>query len=83
MSKKENLIGPVIKKYRNIKKLSRTKLAEKLGVTPGSIEAYEYGRATPPVKRLKQLHKLLDIPFMEFFPDIEPTINKSLKKKKK
>jgi transcriptional regulator with XRE-family HTH domain len=70
MKRKDNTIGKLIRKYRNYHGLSRKALGEKMNLSDGMIEEYEYGKTIPPVERLKQLHKVLDIPFMEFFPDI-------------
>ena len=73
MAKKENVIGKLIKKYRNLENLSQLELADKINVSKGTIESYEYGIFSPPIEKLKLLHKVLDIPFMEFFPDVFPT----------
>jgi transcriptional regulator with XRE-family HTH domain len=73
MKKKENTIGKVIRKYRNYQNLSRRELAEKLPVSPTTIVRYETGEINLPIENLKKLHKILDIPFMEFFPDVLAT----------
>src|SRR5258706_9799886 len=73
MTKKENVIGKVIRKYRNYQNYSRRVLAEKLNISESTIYDYEAGKVIPPIEKLKKLHKLLDIPFMEFFTDIIPT----------
>ena len=73
MQKNENIIGKVIKKYRGYHGYPRRELAEKLNLAEGTIVEYESGKITPPIEKLVKLHKLLDIPFMEFFSDIVPT----------
>ena len=70
MIKKENIIGRVIRKYRNYHNYSRRALAEKMNLYEGTIYDYETGKITPPVEKLKKFHKILDIPFIEFFPDV-------------
>lgn len=62
-------IESVIKKYRNYHGLSRRELADMLNVSTRLIETYEYGKVTPPLNRLKEIIRVLDIPVLEFFKD--------------
>lgn len=73
MGKNENIIGKTIRKYRNYQGLSRREVGDSLGVVQATVADYESGKIVPPIDKLKKLHKILDIPFMEFFPDISET----------
>lgn len=72
MAKNQNIIGQVIRKYRNYHGYSRRELAELLDMNQGVFYDYEIGRSVPPLDKLKKLHKILSIPFLEFFSDIMP-----------
>jgi transcriptional regulator with XRE-family HTH domain len=73
MKKSKNVVSNVLRKYRNYHGYSRRALAEKLNVSTRTIEAYEYGDIVPSYDRIKDIIKKLDIPVLDFFPDIAPS----------
>lgn len=64
-------IGSKIKQARLNAGLKRPQLAERVGVTAKTIENWEADSAEPPLKRLKAISTVLDVPLQEFFDEIE------------
>ncbi|MCX7792786.1 MAG: helix-turn-helix domain-containing protein [Thermodesulfovibrionales bacterium] len=63
-----NLIGRLIKKYRQQKGLSQMALAEKIGVSYQQIQKYESGKNSITAERLIAISEALGIPVHKFFP---------------
>ncbi|OXS80149.1 helix-turn-helix domain-containing protein [Domibacillus enclensis] len=55
-------IGEVIKKYRKEAKLTATELAERIGVTQGTISQLETGKRKPSIDMLERIASVLGIP---------------------
>lgn len=59
----------IIKKYRKLKGMSAVELAEKLGVSAGTISHFETGRRTPHPSKLMKIMEILNIPEGEILAD--------------
>lgn len=55
------LIGQYIKKYREINKLTRNQLAEKIGISPSALANYENNNRVPSVDILIKLSDILNV----------------------
>lgn len=60
-----------IKIYREKAKLSQQKLAEKIGVTQGTIGLYERGLREPNIETIAKLATALNCKPTELFPVLE------------
>jgi len=70
MSKiKDKSIGAVIKHYRILKDLTQEQLAEMLNLSYQQVQKYEYNKTTPPLDKLTQISKVLEIPVELFFKE--------------
>ena len=65
----------IVKASLEEKKISQQALADKIGVTCGQVSHYLTGRSDPPLKKILEICKILDIKFYELFP--ESSINLS------
>ncbi len=66
------VIGPVLKKARNRKKLSQDELAGILGVTRNTVINWESGRNKPDIDMLIRLCRMLEIAIHDVFPEDSP-----------
>lgn len=66
---KDKSIGSVIKQYRVLKNMTQEELAEKLDLSYQQVQKYEYNKAVPPLDKLVQLSKNLEIPIEVFFKE--------------
>jgi transcriptional regulator with XRE-family HTH domain len=64
-------IGTKIKQARLAAGLTRAQLGDKAKVSAKTIENWEGDQSEPPLKRLKALGRILDVPLQEFFDEIE------------
>ena len=62
-------IGEQIRVQRNIKKLTRAQLGEKVGVSFQQIRNYETGDQNITVERLSAISEALEYPITNFFVD--------------
>src|SRR3989304_7723719 len=62
-----------LKTARVIAQLSQSDLAEKLGISPKTVSAYEQGRVIPPVPTLQKIAEITDQP-VDFFMDKKKNI---------
>jgi len=70
MSKtKDKSVGDIIKHYRVLKNLTQEKLAEMLNLSYQQVQKYEYNKTTPPLDKLTQISKVLEIPVELFFKE--------------
>ena len=63
--KQEGRIGPLLKKWRNARRLSQLDLALAADVSPRHLSFLESGRAKPSREMLLRLSGVLDVPFRE------------------
>jgi len=66
---KDKTIGSIIRYYRIMNDLTQEELAEKINLSYQQIQKYEYNKATPPLDKLTQICKILEIPSEVFFKD--------------
>lgn len=59
-------IGPALRVLRKVRGLQQGALAERAGVTPQSLSAYERGRRVPNLRTLSKLLDALDLGLVEF-----------------
>lgn len=64
-------IGTKIKQARLAAGFTRAQLGDKVKVSAKTIENWEGDQSEPPLKRLKVLGRILDVPLQEFFDEIE------------
>lgn len=62
---KDNIIGENIKKYRKLKKMKQTDLAEVTGITQNNISRYENGKIIPSTKNLALIASALGVDFSD------------------
>ena len=67
--KRLKILGLNIKVERIKKQLYQKQLAEKINLSYQQIQKYEYNKATPPLDKLTQICKILEIPSEVFFKD--------------
>jgi len=65
-------LGNLIKKGREEKNLTQGALAEKIGVTTGTISLYESGNRKPELDKIKKLSEQLNITEVELLGIIVP-----------
>jgi len=63
-----------LKQLQQERGLNKTKLAEVLGVSPGSITGYLSGKVTPPYKKQQQFALALGLDADYFKPDVAEAI---------
>lgn len=63
-----------LKQLQEERGLNKTKLAETLGVSPGSVTGYLSGKVTPPYKKQQQFAFALGLDADYFKPDVAETI---------
>lgn len=63
-----------LKQLQEERGLNKTKLAEALGVSPGSITGYLSGKVTPPYKKQQQFAQALGLNADYFKPDVAEAI---------
>jgi transcriptional regulator with XRE-family HTH domain len=63
--RQEGRIGPLLKKWRNARRLSQLELALAADVSPRHLSFLESGRAKPSREMLLRLSSVLDLPFRE------------------
>ena len=71
-----DFVGARLRQAREVRGITGTSLAERLGVSPTTLTHYEHGRHTPPPDRLAQIVELLDFKpefFLRPVPDAGPT----------
>ncbi|MGB9812470.1 MAG: helix-turn-helix domain-containing protein [Thermovenabulum sp.] len=63
------IIGKNIKKYRTSKKMTRKKLAEKLGISPQYLYNIENGQRRINAEKLYAISKILNVSIEKFFKE--------------
>ncbi|MCC6864531.1 MAG: helix-turn-helix transcriptional regulator [Ignavibacteria bacterium] len=66
---KSKSVGEVIKQYRILKDITQEKLAETLKISYQTVQKYEYNKIVPPLSKLAQIAKILEIPSEAFFKE--------------
>lgn len=74
-------MGERITKLRKAHNLTQTQLAEALGVTQQTVQAYEAGSRRIPVSALPMVARTLSVSLMELFGE-EPQQDKSTKRRR-
>jgi transcriptional regulator with XRE-family HTH domain len=74
-------MGERITKLRKAHNLTQTQLAEALGVTQQTVQAYEAGSRRIPVSALPMVARTLSVSLMELFGE-EPQQDKSAKRRR-
>ena len=67
-------IGRRIKYYRRLKGLTQEQVGSALGITSQQFQIYEVGENKISAIKLFKLHKLLDAPVEEFFPQEDDAV---------
>jgi len=61
-------IGAMLRQVRNLRGLSQTELAEKIGITFQQVQKYEKGTNRISASRLEAICAVLSVPVTQFFP---------------
>src|SRR5258708_30197650 len=64
-ARQEPRIGPLLKRWRNARRMSQLELALAADVSPRHLSFLEAGRAKPSREMLLRLSRVLDVPFRE------------------
>lgn len=67
MHTKKELLGLKIKEFRENRKYTQDKLAEKVGIDPKHLSRIENGRNYPSLETLEKILENLDVSFDEIF----------------
>ena len=63
------MLGEKIKKYREMKNIKQSEIADMLGVSPATISKYEAGTLEPSIESIKKLSELFEISIDELLKD--------------
>lgn len=66
-------VGKKIKDKRTSFDLTQEQLAEKLGVSKGSISSWEKGRTAPRMDKVSQMAEIFNVPWSYFVSESEET----------
>lgn len=66
-----------IREWRNERGLTQLELANKVGVTPGTIYGWEHGKYEPKARQLRALATALEVPMEAIDLDIEDAPDKA------
>lgn len=64
-------VGDIIKQLRKEKKLTQVELAERLGVAPTAVSAWERNENRPLMDKLTRIAEIFDVPVSRFFESEE------------
>lgn len=63
------MLGEKIKKYREIKNIKQSEIADLLGVSPATISKYETGNLEPSIESIKKLSELFEVSIDELLKE--------------
>lgn len=63
------MLGEKIKKYREMKNIKQSEIADLLGVSPATISKYEAGTLEPNIESIKKLSELFEVSIDELLKD--------------
>ena len=63
------MLGEKIKKYREVKNIKQSEIADILGVSPATVSKYEAGTLEPSIESFKKLSELFEVSIDELLKD--------------